>query len=735
LLSLFVLLLTPIPAFSQKSCDSLFAQANAARAKLKDAQDKGDDRVGTLYQLYIVAKGKFERCLGEGGTLTPSDLTNPPGGSAHDSDNVDQDDTTTEPPMISYSVDIKFTPDPVLLGEKISSEVVVDGVSIDKLKFRWTSKHCRFGNPHQAKTSIVPIDSSIECIVVRCFVESIEDPEVRREMPAQICPAIYKIVSFTGDEVDIYLHGNEENSIYLDEDETLPPNGLPIFGHTVIETGTDSTVTIESGDGHVITVGSLATFSIDKESGKRFKMMIHAGFARIQSQKNEVASKKLKELLKKYPDVTIDREDWNYIKIDRYEEDMREHLEKRDQWHNIAREKYRSKFEAKLRKRGWTEKEIAYLVKTKKCPASKFETKKSKYDFGHYDINQKLPFEQEYLEPAISSSDIEAMWFRPGRWEYERTHPYPKPETFEVQWDLYDGPAYDQYLEHEMHGHVDVPVGTTSPRATSYIVRYEDGEMTVTVAEGIVDVRPWLSTEEVAVHPGTQITTNSTEIVDTRQLSSAELQTYEKDLFHPQSGRPLDGGGEHVVFLEPVADAYVYAYSYRNWNQSNRGVYVGLTSGWHPTGGESRAYIRFDLPAIDPRRVGKATLRLYHSNTGGDNSLSLGVHRVTGTWGEGTGTYQPGEIEGTAAAGEISWVSQPSFDPNPVTQFNPGTGRGKMIEVDITPLVEAWLSGASNNGLVLKASGSLSGSTPQSVYHFCSREFEDPEYHPVLVLE
>jgi hypothetical protein len=79
-------------------------------------------------------------------------------------------------------------------------------------------------------------------------------------------------------------------------------------------------------------------------------------------------------------------------------------------------------------------------------------------------------------------------------------------------------------------------------------------------------------------------------------------------------------------------------------------------------------------------------------------------------------------------------VSQPSFDPNPVTQFKPGTGAGKSIEVDITPLVKAWLSGTPNNGLLLKASGTLSGGTPESVYGFYSREFADVEKRPVLIL-
>ncbi|MBW2622963.1 MAG: DNRLRE domain-containing protein, partial [Deltaproteobacteria bacterium] len=186
--------------------------------------------------------------------------------------------------------------------------------------------------------------------------------------------------------------------------------------------------------------------------------------------------------------------------------------------------------------------------------------------------------------------------------------------------------------------------------------------------------------------------------------------------------------------LAPVADSYVYAYSYRNWNKANWGKYGSLGAGWHPTGGEKRTYLKFDLSGIDPKNAGKATLKLFHYHTGGNNSLSLGVYAVTSPWQEGGGTYHSGQTEKTAAPGEISWVNQPTFDFSPVASFKPGSGAGKYIEVDITPLVKAWLSGKPNYGLMIKPAGKMSGRAPESSYGFYSREYKDSQKRPQLFL-
>ena len=197
---------------------------------------------------------------------------------------------------------------------------------------------------------------------------------------------------------------------------------------------------------------------------------------------------------------------------------------------------------------------------------------------------------------------------------------------------------------------------------------------------------------------------------------------------------PGIGNGAGLQQLHPVADAYVYEYAYRNWNKANLGKHGSLGAGWHPTGGEKRTYLKFDLSGIDPNIVKKATLKLYHNHTGGKNSLSVGVHAVNSRWQEGGGTYHSGQTEKPAAPGEVSWVQQPTFDFSPVASFKPGSEIGKYIEVDITPLVKAWLSGKPNYGLMIKPVGIMSGRASESSYGFYSREYKDSQKRPQLFL-
>ena len=182
---------------------------------------------------------------------------------------------------------------------------------------------------------------------------------------------------------------------------------------------------------------------------------------------------------------------------------------------------------------------------------------------------------------------------------------------------------------------------------------------------------------------------------------------------------------EPITYALPSADAYVYAYNYRNWNRSNRGKYDQLVAGWHPTGGESRAYIRFDLSGTNANKINKAVLKLYHFQTSGNNGVKLGIYRVTSSWNEGSDTYHSGRNETIAPPGDISWMHQPTVAPSPVATFNPGTGMRDWTKVDITSLVKQWLSGTPNYGLVIKPMGHLDRNVGASTYHFASRE-RDP---------
>jgi len=193
--------------------------------------------------------------------------------------------------------------------------------------------------------------------------------------------------------------------------------------------------------------------------------------------------------------------------------------------------------------------------------------------------------------------------------------------------------------------------------------------------------------------------------------------------------------------VEPVADAYVYAYSYRNWDKSNLGAYTQLKVGWHPVGGESRAYLKFDLSMVNSAQINNAVLRLSQFSVAGGNSVDLGIYNVTTPWLEGSDTYHSGQVEKRASPGELSWVQQPAIDGDAVVTFNPGTAQKGCVDVDITGLVRKWLDGAPNHGLVIKAEGDLSSSTPQSVYGFASRErganlapAERESQGPILIL-
>jgi len=184
--------------------------------------------------------------------------------------------------------------------------------------------------------------------------------------------------------------------------------------------------------------------------------------------------------------------------------------------------------------------------------------------------------------------------------------------------------------------------------------------------------------------------------------------------------------------LHPVADADVYEYAYLNWNRANSGKIQTITAGYHPQGGEKRVYMRFELPALGS--VNRATLKLYQYHFAGQHIHHLGVYRVASPWLEGEGVAHRGETEPTAAPGEISWVNQPGFDAAPVATFMPPDDANEWVEVDITALVNSWLAGAANYGLVLKVAALPTRNMPNTWYGFCSREYEDQAERPVLEL-
>ena len=113
------------------------------------------------------------------------------------------------------------------------------------------------------------------------------------------------------------------------------------------------------------------------------------------------------------------------------------------------------------------------------------------------------------------------------------------------------------------------------------------------------------------------------------------------------------------------------------------------------------------LPAgTTAANVSSASLRLFVNKIGAAGSINVNV--ATATWSESTVTGQSGVGVGQLVAGPIN-VSV----------------AGSFISVPITAQVQAWLSGAPNNGLIVTAVGSAS-------FFFDSKESTSTSHPAVL---
>ena len=289
---------------------------------------------------------------------------------------------------------------------------------------------------------------------------------------------------------------------------------------------------------------------------------------------------------------------------------------------------------------------------------------------------------------------------------------------------------------------IKTPTAIAGIRGTEFLMNVEEnGATNLQLIKGNIEVSDINQQSTINLSAGMEVTVP----VGSSVLNAKLLKINENDKWWtnwptlvPIAEKPGYGGMTGITNggqqIPASADAYVYAYAYRNWNRSNRGKYEQLVAGWHPTGGESRAYIRFDLNGINPASVHRAVLRLYHTGTYGNDGVKLGIYRVSDPWVEGRDTYHPGQAERTAGPGVLSWVQQPVFNNSVIATFNPGMANKNWVEVDITPLVKQWLAGFQNNGLLIKPAGNMYSAVSESAYHFASREVADKNHRPVLIL-
>lgn len=104
----------------------------------------------------------------------------------------------------------------------------------------------------------------------------------------------------------------------------------------------------------------------------------------------------------------------------------------------------------------------------------------------------------------------------------------------------------------------------------------------------------------------------------------------------------------------------------------------------------ARGYLEFDISSVpSDATINSAVLYLYYHNWYGPNDVSesIGAHKVTSSWGEGT----------------LTWNSQPSYGSSVASTTVGNSSSYGWYSWDITFLVAGWKSGSiANYGVVLK---------------------------------
>ncbi len=138
--------------------------------------------------------------------------------------------------------------------------------------------------------------------------------------------------------------------------------------------------------------------------------------------------------------------------------------------------------------------------------------------------------------------------------------------------------------------------------------------------------------------------------------------------------------------ITPSADAYTNSAA----PATNYGANVLLDV----DGATQAAYIQFNLASIPATYtsadIAKATLKLYVNTVA--TAGSFNVDYINGTWAENTITHSLSPALGTTIAGGV-----------PITT----TDKNQFILIDVTPAVQAWLSGTANDGIALVANGTF----------------------------
>ena len=156
--------------------------------------------------------------------------------------------------------------------------------------------------------------------------------------------------------------------------------------------------------------------------------------------------------------------------------------------------------------------------------------------------------------------------------------------------------------------------------------------------------------------------------------------------------------------ITPSADSYT--------NTADSTTNYGTKTVLDVDGATQTAYIQFNLASIPSTYtsadITKATLKLYVNSV--VTAGSFNVDYVDGTWAESTITSSLAPVLGTTIAASVPLVA---------------ADKNQFILIDITPVVQAWLSGTPNDGIALVANSTTNAT-------FDSKESTSTSHAPEL---
>lgn len=143
-----------------------------------------------------------------------------------------------------------------------------------------------------------------------------------------------------------------------------------------------------------------------------------------------------------------------------------------------------------------------------------------------------------------------------------------------------------------------------------------------------------------------------------------------------------------------------------------------------------RAVVKFSLAALPAGAVvTSATLSLYYfQNLIGAITLSTYVHRLTKAWAEATSNWNVADTGDpwATAGGDYDAVA----DAGPVSI---DTTAGEWIDYNITALVQEWVAGTANHGVIFLTDSTGGVNNQRKVYS--SDYLTDGTLRPKLVIE